>query len=289
MTEKRNALQILIVDDEEAFRASASKVLSRRNFIVSEAANGLAALEMIRSADIDVVLLDLKMPGMDGITALQKIREIKPELPVIILTGHGDFNNAVAGIKLGVVDFVNKPVEMDALAGKIIEIGSRRSGGALREKMIPELMSSIDKYQKVYVDQSVEDAIKALWKTYFQKCDTGIPQRSILIFDRRENFVGIIRFHDLMRLVIPEFLDSLPSPSYFTGMFLAQCKLIGKQTVEDLIEDKSFIGEEAPLIKAVHMMVSRHLVNLPVLAKDGRLAGILRESDVIQEIMHFVI
>jgi CBS-domain-containing membrane protein len=72
-------------------------------------------------------------------------------------------------------------------------------------------------------------------------------------------------------------------------MFLAQCKLIGKQTVEDLIEDKSFIGEEAPLIKAVHMMVSRHLVNLPVLEKDGRLAGILRESDVIQEIMHFVI
>jgi hypothetical protein len=98
----------------------------------------------------------------------------------------------------------------------------------------------------VYVDQSVQDAIKALWKTYFQKCDTGIPQRSILIFDRRDNFVGLIRFHDLMRLVIPEFLDSLPSPSYFTGMFLAQCKLIGKQTIEDLIEDKSFIGEEPP-------------------------------------------
>jgi CBS-domain-containing membrane protein len=135
----------------------------------------------------------------------------------------------------------------------------------------------------------VEEAVKALWETYFQKCETGIPLRSILIFDRRENFVGIVRFHDLMRLVIPEFLDSLPNPSYFTGMFLAQCKLIGKKTIEDLIEDRSYIMDDEPLIRAAHMMVSNHLVNLPVLSKDRKLLGILRESDVIKEIMNYVI
>lgn len=291
MDEQRKPVRVMLVDDEAEFRKSASRVLTRRGFEVIEAADGFKALELHRTQVTDVVLLDLKMPGLSGIETLQKMRETTPDLPVIILTGHGDLDGAMASMRLSIVDFLNKPLDLDLLAERIHQL-LRQSAEErlLREKGIAELMVSSESYRRVYIDQPVAAAIEALWKKFSETTEDqreGLGHRSILAFDRRERFVGMIRFQNLLRLVIPQFLEDSPYSSYFTGMFMAQCKLITTKEIEDLIDDRAWVAESAPLIEAIHLMVSHHLINLPVLRK-GELVGILRERDLIREISRHV-
>lgn len=280
-------IRLLLVDDEEEFRQSTTKVLSRRGFMVKEASNGVEALKIIGLEKVDAVLLDLKMPGMDGITTLGKIRETEPNLPVIILTGHGDFNQAVAGIKLEIVDFLQKPFEVEQLAQRLTNLLTKKKQ-PLTEKSIAQLMKPATAYKKVYSDQSVQVAVSALWESFAKEGPESEKLRSILVYERQGHFIGMVRFHDMLKLVLPHFLKDSPYASFFTGMFLAQCKLIGKREIIELIEDTTSVDVNAPLIEAVHLMVTHHLVNLPVM-KDGTLVGVLRERDIIKEIADFVI
>ncbi len=292
MVMEKEKIKLLLVDDSEEFRTSTSRVLKRRGFEVVEARSGMRALELVGEEVPDLVLLDLKMPGLDGLLTLKRLREKVPGLPVIILTGHGDMDAALAGIQLEVVDFLNKPMDIDMLA---LRIRSLLEGGkswrSLKEKTITELMIPIDSYPKLYLDRPVEDAVKTLWETLdsgLEKGEDRGPCRSALVFNRQEDFVGVIRFQNLLRLVIPPFMENTPYSSYFTGMFLAQCKLIGKKCIEDLIEDTVSIEADGTLIEAVDLMVSHHLVNLPVMER-GQLTGILRERDLIGEIAQYVL
>jgi signal transduction histidine kinase len=110
---------VLLVDDENQFRQVLSKRLSRRGFSIREAADGASALERMNEAACDVVVMDVKMPGMTGIETLAEIRRRHPESEVILLTGHASTEDGVAGIKAGAFDYLTKPVEMEHLAGKI--------------------------------------------------------------------------------------------------------------------------------------------------------------------------
>ena len=280
-------IRVLLVDDEEAFRQSTAKLLRRRGFLVDEAGSGADALALVRQALPDVVVLDLRMPGMDGIATLQEIRSLAATLPVLILSGHGQYDDAVASIKLEVVDFLQKPMEIDVLVARIHQAHVHGHSGALRERTVAELMVPPDCYRRLHLDQPVADAVEALKSTFFAPADASDQARerlrSVLVFDRDERFVGILRFPDLLKLVLPPFFTNLPYTSYFTGMFLAQCKLIGIRRIADLLDEPVSVLEDAPLIEAVHLMVIHHLVNLPVL-RDGRLVGIIREKDIILEI-----
>ena len=103
MTKSDKAIRILLVDDETEFRDAAGQALRRQGFQVSEAGSGEHALELLPADRPDLVILDLKMGGMDGIATLTEIRKIDPDLPVLILTGHGRYEHALAGIQMGVV------------------------------------------------------------------------------------------------------------------------------------------------------------------------------------------
>ncbi len=107
--------RILIVDDEESIRSSLERLLSYEKFKTFTAADGAAALELAASERIDVVLLDIKMPGMDGLEVLGKLKELRPDLPVIIISGHGTISTAVDATKLGAFDFLEKPIDMERL------------------------------------------------------------------------------------------------------------------------------------------------------------------------------
>ncbi len=282
-----NPIRVLLVDDEDIFRQGTAKLLARRGFLVEEAASGQAALEHLRGVIPDVVILDLRMPGMDGIAVLQQIRAIAPDLPVIILSGHGQYDDAVASIKLAVVDFLQKPVDIELLVARIHHAHQHGHREVLRERTIAELMVPPDGYRRLYMDQPVADAVDALKETFFAPREhsdaTQERLRSVLVFDRDDRFVGILRFPDLLKLVLPPFFTNLPYTSYYTGMFLAQCKLIGNRKIADLLGEPVSIAEDAPLIEAVHLMVIHHLINLPVM-RAGHLVGIIREKDIILEI-----
>ncbi|MDP8239140.1 MAG: response regulator [Candidatus Hatepunaea meridiana] len=286
MNEDITNLKLLLVDDEDDFRLATSKTLSRRGFTVAEAANGADAITAIRKDRPDVVLLDLKMPGLSGIETLQKIRELEKALPVIILTGHGDFQDAMAGIKLEIVDFLQKPVDVDQLSQRIrslLEQGEKRS---LRERTIAELMKPPSLYPRFYIDEPVVTALETLKKVFLrgQSEDKNSGQiRSALVYDRNDKFLGLVRFPDLLKLVLPSFLEDSPYTTYFTGMFLAQCKVIGTRNIRELMDKHIFVSVYDPVMKAVHLMVKHHLITLPVMM-DDELVGILRERDIILEI-----
>ena len=119
MVEKDCQIRVLLVDDEADFRSPISRRLTRRGFVVSEASDGLEALNGLKSEPVDVVVMDVKMPVMGGLEALPRIREEHPNIEVILLTGQASAADGVTGMRAGAFDYLSKPVELEHLAGKI--------------------------------------------------------------------------------------------------------------------------------------------------------------------------
>lgn len=123
-----SGLRMMLVDDEERFLATTAKLIERRGHHVLTASSGQAALDRLSTDDVDVVILDVKMPGMNGLEALREIRLRHPLVEVIMLTGHGSVESAVDGMKAGAFDFVTKPCDIDELLSKVEEASMRRHG-----------------------------------------------------------------------------------------------------------------------------------------------------------------
>ena len=112
---------VLVVDDEEEFRDLIIKRLIKRGLKVEGAESGKRALEFLEHSDTDVVLLDVKMPGMDGIETLRNIRNLRPLVEVVILTGHATVDSGIEGMKLGAFDYLMKPIELEPLLEKLAD------------------------------------------------------------------------------------------------------------------------------------------------------------------------
>lgn len=107
--------RILVIDDERSIRNTLKDILEFEKYKVDVAEDGFKAMELIKITDFDVILCDIKMPGMDGIEVLQKIEELKPDTPVVMISGHGNIDTAVESIKKGAFDFIEKPLDLNRL------------------------------------------------------------------------------------------------------------------------------------------------------------------------------
>jgi DNA-binding NtrC family response regulator len=109
--------KILVIEDEAAIRRVLVKILSEENesYAVEEAEDGLKGIETIKNNDYDLVLCDIKMPKMDGVEVLEAARKIKPEIPFIMISGHGDLDTAVNTMRLGAFDYISKPPDLNRL------------------------------------------------------------------------------------------------------------------------------------------------------------------------------
>jgi len=119
--------KILVIDDEKAIRKSLREILEYENYEVEEAEDGPEAIEKITNKTFDIALCDIKMPQMDGIEVLTKLLEINPDLPVIILTGHGSVETAVEALKKGAYDFIEKPLDMNRLLVSVRNAGEKKN------------------------------------------------------------------------------------------------------------------------------------------------------------------
>ncbi len=124
----RKTIRVLLVDDEKGYLNVLSKRLSRRFITATKAFSGTEAIQVLRKNDFNAVVLDLKMEDMDGIEVLKVIKRMVPDLPVIILTGHGSQTAAREGIKLGAFDYLTKPCELVELIDKIHEAHQHQQG-----------------------------------------------------------------------------------------------------------------------------------------------------------------
>lgn len=113
--------KILIIEDEEAIRRVLVKILTEENkdYQVSESEDGLAGIELIKASDFDLILCDIKMPKMDGVEVLEAVKKIKPEIPIVMISGHGDLDTAVNTMRLGAYDYISKPPDLNRLLNTI--------------------------------------------------------------------------------------------------------------------------------------------------------------------------
>ena len=122
MNENNKKSRVLLVDDEEDFLTASSQALQRRGLEVDVAPNGVTALEMVDAKQYDVIVLDVKMPDIDGIEVFRIISRKYPNLPVILLTGHSSIDDAFQTSKDGIADYLSKPIDMDDMAARIGEV-----------------------------------------------------------------------------------------------------------------------------------------------------------------------
>lgn len=113
--------RILLIDDEMEFVTTLAERLEIRGFSTTTAGDGETALALIRKHTFDVVILDLFMPGMNGLETLKHIRQMVPGLPVILLTGHGSTREGMEGMRLGAMDYLMKPLAIEDLMEKLQE------------------------------------------------------------------------------------------------------------------------------------------------------------------------
>jgi two-component system OmpR family response regulator len=114
-----DTFRVLVVDDEDDFRNTLIKRLEARQVPVTGAAGGNEALALLKAQDFKVVVLDVKMPGKDGIETLQEMKKLKPQTQIILLTGHASVEAGIQGMRLGAFDYIIKPVPLDELLEKL--------------------------------------------------------------------------------------------------------------------------------------------------------------------------
>lgn len=113
--------KILIIEDEAAIRRVLVKILSEENegYEVAEAEDGLVGIESIKKEDYDLILCDIKMPKMDGVEVLEAVKKLKPEIPIVMISGHGDLDTAVNTMRLGAFDYISKPPDLNRLLNTV--------------------------------------------------------------------------------------------------------------------------------------------------------------------------
>ncbi|WP_045222324.1 response regulator [Desulfonatronum thioautotrophicum] len=140
-------MQLLLVDDEERFRTTLAKRFGEKGVEAMQAGDAMAALALIREHAVDVVVLDIKMPEMDGIEALGEIKKINQSIEVILLTGHAAVDSAVEGMRLGAFDYLLKPCEFEQLLEKVHKAYETKKERDERLRQA-EIRSRLDRIEK---------------------------------------------------------------------------------------------------------------------------------------------
>jgi len=139
-----NKPKILIVDDGESQRFVLKGFLLREGFLVGEAENGIKALQCIRDQHFDIILLDHKMPGMNGVDVLKEIKRINPEIVVVIVSAYGTIERAVEAMEAGAFYYITKPVELDKLLLLLDHISKRHSLLKKESQMLRQKLGDTD-------------------------------------------------------------------------------------------------------------------------------------------------
>lgn len=300
MTQK---IKVLMVDDEERFRITTAKILERKGFQTILAESGEEALGKIKEKP-DVVVLDIRMKGMDGEETLAKIKESNPEIPVIMLTGHGERPSAERTLEQGAFDYLTKPADIDLLAYKINE--AVRFGGAAKkdqEKVAGDLMIPIDEYVVLSPESTLEEAILKLRDAsqYFESTEklmqTG--HRGVLIF-KDDTIVGVVSMEQIVDAVRPAYLSNEQTRSqaagttwryshiFWNGLLTQRLKEISGTPLSNVMAlPPPPIDKDANLMEVCDLMHEAAARRLIVMDR-AKIVGVVREQELFFEMVRIL-
>ena len=199
MTGFREEIRVLLVDDEREFLEAVAPGLGRRGFEVSMADSGTAALELLANQTFDVIVLDVKMPGINGVDTFREIKRSVPDLPVILLTGHGNMDQAFETSREGVFEYLTKPCDVEKLARvarRATEVsltkGSRDTMAVeeIRLLLVDDVRRGLKEGAFDYLTkpQRVEDLfdhIRAAWERWKRRRDEELRREAERVLEER--------------------------------------------------------------------------------------------------------
>jgi UDP-3-O-[3-hydroxymyristoyl] N-acetylglucosamine deacetylase len=235
--------RILVVDDEEKIRQSLRGVLSDEGYVVSEAGDGKRALERLEAETPDLVILDVWLPEIDGIALLERIREMHPNLPVIIICGHANIEAAVRATRLGAADFIEKPFSLEALLASVARAlgaadaaGDGAPGARSPASAPPSPRNGTDVRPQKTIGKSVVASGQGL--------HTGV--RTGVILHPMPPGTGILFQSLATEKSVPAHVDFADSTGYATTLFRGG---FGAKTVEHLLATLQGYGVTNLLVK----------------------------------------
>ncbi len=274
-----NPIRVLLVDDEARFVLNLAKLLRGRGFEVSTAFDGAAGVAAVeRSEGLDVVLLDVKMPGMDGIETLRRIKEISPDIEVVMLTGHANVETGIAAMREGALDYLMKPCDIEDLVAKITEAHEvediRRRPVLWPRQLVKEI--TWPSFVRLETEDPLEKALAVFMR------EPGMSVRDELyVLDAENRFQGVVARRDLLAAARQnrperpiEWTDLIRQPELLPGAPLRSIMRPGHPVATD---------PEANLAEVARSMLDQNVRCMPVI-EEGRVAGIVRLNDVLQHL-----
>jgi CheY-like chemotaxis protein len=275
--EKR--IRVLLVDDEERFVLNLAKLLRGRGFEVKTAFDGAAGVAAVaNNEEFDVVLLDVKMPGMDGMETLRRIKEASPDTEVLMLTGHANVETGIEAMREGALDYLMKPCDIEDLAAKITEAheieGIRRHPVLWPRHVVKEIT------WPSFIRLDVEDPIEKALGVFLQ--EPGMSARDELyILDAEDRFQGVVARRDLLTAAQrhqPErsiaWDDLIRHPEWLPATPLGGIMRSGHPVAAD---------PEADLAEIARRMLDTNVRCMPMV-QEGKVTGIVRLNDVLQHL-----
>ena len=182
------AKSILIIDDEPNLRRSLALILQREGYSVTTAGNAQEANKCLEAGPYDLVFLDLKMPDINGLDLLPEIRELYPNMPVLILTAHASLDSAIDAVRKGARDYLLKPIEPDLILARIEDVFSGQEGSRRRQEIVGEMQSLLSELG--HIDRSVGGSVPGA--SISSPTDpTRLLRRGVFILDLHARYVRL--------------------------------------------------------------------------------------------------
>ncbi len=167
--------KILVIEDESAIRRVLVKILSEESdkYEVFEAEDGLSGIEKIKTDDYDLILCDIKMPKMDGVEVLEAVKKIKPEIPIVMISGHGDLDTAVNTMRLGAFDYISKPPDLNRLLNTVRNALDRKELVVENKRLKKKVSKNYDMIGDSKAISEIKDIIEKVAATDARVLITG--------------------------------------------------------------------------------------------------------------------
>jgi len=272
-------IRVLLVDDEEAFVRGMARLLKSRGIEVSTALNGHEAVDAIKRESFDVVVLDIKMPGMNGIEALGEIKKLSPDTEVIMLTGHATLASGAQALRRGAYDYLMKPCDPEDLIEKIREAHEaeniRRHPVLWPRKLVGEI--ALHPIRPILPEAGVCEALDAMRR---ETAEEAVEE--VFILNAEGRLAGVIDKRDLVDLARKVH----PQENLDWNKLLEKPQCLPDIPIREIMRpDPETTREEVFLTDAANQMILHRARSMPVL-RGSEVLGVLKLQDVFRYLEH---